>query len=399
MAPLLAAELLRIVIALTPPEDLLSVRAASRTLRSIATPAAFRIAKANSTVESVVALCDLLQSDLRVHVREVVYQDWYCSQESEKPESTPPEDDQAEVQVHLVRAIERLPTLPALHNVSLIFHDTFTEPTSAYIDDERSPYLDLQRATLTALATAGPMPALRALTLDNIIVFPDAIYADPRFLDVLRGVHALRLTLLSDTDLEGAVFQDPIVEFFSDALPLLLAAPAAMLTTLELRGDQDVGGIPGLLPALGELRCPSLQRLALRHVLFAGDTGAEAFVLAHVDTLTSLRLENCKVSISSEEDGPDRVWAQIYGALAEGLVNLRELDVEEDHEGANWPDGNPEGRKLRYTKFDDGYGWNSYFGEDEDMSNEAWVLRDDEGLDAFRTVVRARAGSEVDGVP
>ncbi|KAI0047448.1 hypothetical protein FA95DRAFT_1221995 [Auriscalpium vulgare] len=151
---------------------------------------------------------------------------------------------------------------------------------------------------------------------------------------MLSGVHTLRLTLLSDTDLEGAVLQYPIVEFFCDTLPPLLAAPAATVTTLELRADQAVGGIPGLLPALGELRCPSLQRLALRHVLFAGVTVAEAFVLAHADTLTSLRLENCKVSIGPDEDSPDRLWAQIYGALAEGLVCLRELDVEEDHEGA-----------------------------------------------------------------
>ncbi|KAI0047449.1 hypothetical protein FA95DRAFT_1221854 [Auriscalpium vulgare] len=65
-------------------------------MRSIATPA-FRIAKANSTVKSVVALCDLLQSVLRIHVREVVYEDWYCSKEVDKLDSTPPEDDQAEV--------------------------------------------------------------------------------------------------------------------------------------------------------------------------------------------------------------------------------------------------------------------------------------------------------------
>ncbi|KAI0065741.1 hypothetical protein BV25DRAFT_1988841 [Artomyces pyxidatus] len=388
--PSLPLELLHIIVGLTDSTDLSSFRAASKTFCAVATPRLFRVLGCTNTVSSTDSIVALLSCTyLHEYVEEFVYTDWY-ERPGEESFPWPPED--ARVQENIINAISQLKYLPALHTISLTFSPFFLEPTSQYIDvnDEPSASLHLQRAVFSAFTALSNIPTLRSLTLECLTPFPNPIFTQHNFLSFFRGLTRLHLSTVSDTSMEGAVYQDPIVEFYTGAIPLILRAPMSTLTSLALHSDQDVGSLPGL--ALSELHYPHLTHLSLEQVLFDADTGAEAFILAHASTLTSLRLSLCRVALPEENNAPDRTWADVYGALQEGLVNLRRLEVTESWEGMDWPDGNPDGMKLRYARMDSGYGWNPYFGEHEEdgPGEEIWDAGDVQALEDFRQVVKLR---------
>ncbi|KAI0065717.1 hypothetical protein BV25DRAFT_1913164 [Artomyces pyxidatus] len=380
----LPLELLQYIAGYASTNDLYAFRAASKTFCAVATPRVFRALRCTSTSRSTEGIVGILGSVyLHAYVEEFVYADWYVTWGNGSPSLTPPQEQEAQVQGNLSQAIPLLRSLPALHTISLSFSLYFEEETSAYIE-EPSPGLQLQYAIFNALAALPRIPTLRTLILDNITPFPNEVFTDAGFLAFLQGLTHLRISTASDTQLEGAVFQDPIVKFYTETLPPLLRAPIDTLTSLSLHSDQDVGSAPGL--SFADIHYPHLTHLSLQSVLFEDGTGAEAFILAHAATLTALTLTFCRIAFSEDDDEPDRTWADVYRALSEGLVNLRQLEVKESWEGMDYPDANPNGRKLRYVKMDSGWGWNGHFDHGEDT----WSGGDALALEEFREVIRAK---------
>ncbi|KAI0047376.1 hypothetical protein FA95DRAFT_1679156 [Auriscalpium vulgare] len=424
MSRRLPTELLTLIVGLTPADALYALRSANRTLRALATPGAFRAVRCTGTVKSTAGMLNVLASELREHVEEVHYRDWYATEESDTIDLSPEQEDEELIRINLNSALALLHTLPSLHTLSLTFAPTYDETLHADFEpNDPSASLELQFSTFETLAKLTPAPALRTFVLENLTPFPHPIDADPRFLGIMRDLRELTITTASDLTLEGAIFQDPITAFFTATFPPVLEAPQHTLTSLTLFFDQNIGAVPGL--ALGRLHYPHLERLALTRVLFDQETGVEAFITAHAATLQCLELMLCKISMPESTAVPLRTWAQIYGAFSERLENLTELEVMDDTEKREEEGAEEYGvllkrRPIRYVAWDSGWGWGAWFAEEQEFSEDGdggegegedsgagsgvfritlavqAVAGDEDALDALIKVVRQRAISHTE---
>lgn len=299
-----------------------------------------------------------------------------------------PDPDEEAATPGLVAAFSLLQTLPRLHTLCLTFFPAFMEESSSWVDDP-STGLALQLAVLETIAAQGQSLSLKSLTINNLTPFPNALFDREDFLALFPALTHLWLTTASDTALEGAVYQEPIVEFWGTTIPTRFLAPAHALTSLALHSDLDIGPQPGF--SFGDLTYPHLETLSLEYIIFDASVGTEAFLLRHSGTLRSLTLRKCKLAIEELEDSddaPERVWADVWGALAEGLPRLEVLEVVPLREGEDEPDGNPGGQEMWYASEDPGWGWMPYHGE---ASTRVPGDEDDAAaLEAFRAVVRSR---------
>ncbi|KAI0065681.1 hypothetical protein BV25DRAFT_1583371 [Artomyces pyxidatus] len=234
--------------------------------------------------------------------------------------------------------------------------------------------LILQLYVFKTLAALSPAPALRSLTLCNLIAFGDDIFVLPSFLSLFRGLAHLHISTLSDV--ENGAHDHRLLEFYMDSLPPMLRAPALSLTSLTLHADQDVDF------DLSGLHYPYLKLLSLQRVLFGTETDAEDFILAHGSTLTSLSLLRCKITVPDGERAPSRSWVDVYGNFSAQLVCLRRLEVVEEWEDEGQPNWSSGGRKVRYVWPEPGWGWNPYF--------PGHVKRDKRALESFRQAVQLR---------
>ncbi|KAI0044616.1 hypothetical protein FA95DRAFT_1608402 [Auriscalpium vulgare] len=412
MSRRLPTELLILIIGFTPVEALYALRPANRALRALATPEAFRAVGCTGTVKSTAGMLNLLASELRVHVEEVHYCDWYATKESETTDLSPEQGDEELLRINLGSALALLHTLPSLHTLSLTFapiHDG--NPLPAHVE--------LQFALFEMIAKLSPAPALRTFVLESLLPFPDFPGTDPRFLSIMDSLRGLTITAASES-IEGAISQDPITAFFTASLPPVLDAPRRTLTSLTLVYDEDAG-LPRIV--LGGLHYPQLERLALTSVLFDEYTGVEAFIIAHAATLLYLDLAQCKIALEESTFVPPRTWTHIYGAFSERLERLTHLEVideaESVDEGTDHESGvSFKGRPIRYMEWFWNVGWRSWFEEDQEFSEDedegmgedsgagSGVVRmtpaiqavagDEDALDAFIKVVRERAASRTE---
>ncbi|KAI0058952.1 hypothetical protein BV25DRAFT_1918864 [Artomyces pyxidatus] len=379
----LPLELLLFIFELSDSSGLRNVRAANKALSEVATPVAFRTLHCTSTEPSTAGLLRLLKcSSIRPHVREIVYQDWYAeSRGAAEPYVSMMSEYHAGE--NLVAAIEMLQELPALHALSFTFFPLYEDETEEFIhatdESDYSTYLVLQRCVLNALAAVEPAPALRSLTLTNLIALDNPVFAQPAFLALIQRLTLFHISTLSDV--QRGAHDRHLTRFYANALPPMLRAPGSSLTSLTLHADQDTGKEPGL--NLRGLSYPHLAHLSLQRVIFSAATGAEAFVLAHAQTLMSLSLLRCKISHDEVVQATPRMWSDVYGTLSAQLVGLRRLQVVEEWEGEGLTNWTPGGKKVRYVWLETPGGWwNPYF--------PGHVKQDKRALESFRQIVDLR---------
>ncbi|KAI0065680.1 hypothetical protein BV25DRAFT_1583522 [Artomyces pyxidatus] len=275
-------------------EALFSMRSVDRFLCKVATPRAFRVLLWRDSPESVSSLCQLLCCR---HLRGIVEEIICCRDKQTQNLS----DDRHVHDTQLLLAFSLFRCLPALRALSI---------------DLLSCCGAFQRDVIAFLSISPPLTPLRALSLHNISPWSEGFDLDP----LSRGLAQLSISI--------ATHRPPAdVPFWAGFVPRLLQAPANTLTSLALH----TGDAPPHQLNLRGLFYPHLRRLSLGCIFLDKPAGAEEFILAHAQTLVSLRLRDCKIKPTSEI--PGRTWGHVYGVLGERMECLRELDVTNEGDG------------------------------------------------------------------
>ncbi|TFY71213.1 hypothetical protein EVG20_g1794 [Dentipellis fragilis] len=371
----LPVEMLKAIVDDVPAEDLLPVRAAAKTLNTLATPHAFRVLRAKTTLESVQKLAEALGTpDVAKHVKEIVIRDVGAkagvdlfapgkdtADEPEEETQEEPEEDQEELREALTSAIALFHTLPSLETVNVTFPPKFEEQDEA---DSRQ----LQSTILESLA-AHPLK-LKSLSLANLATGPSELYAKPEFEALLKPLTELRISTISDQGQMGWYDEEPCIDFWQMVQTRLLTLPEN-LTSLALHSDIEIGWAPEF--RFVELNYPKLASLSLKNVVFNEEIGIEDFIVRHKDTLTRLDLQRCPVVLPDE--GEERHWSEIYQRLGTELTNLKHIDIQNENGDCT----------LNYAMLDSGVGFQYVTMEDDGQVEE-----DNAAQDAFMKEIRSR---------
>ncbi|KAJ7457349.1 hypothetical protein FB451DRAFT_593363 [Mycena latifolia] len=317
------SELLHAIVgAVKDHSALLNLRLASKTCNSIASPWAFRVLTVTDSVESAEGLTCLQNCDKLITnaVQEVVFKG--------DPEGLSnvygyiDETSGEEGRDALSAAFSGLHKFPNLTTLRLDFHACFLEEDTVDVPENPSHFLCLQLALFAALA-ANPCPALVSLTLNNVIAMPDDIYTTETFQRFFRPLERLHLSVLSDTDGEGAYYLEPLNDFWEKSLAHILRS-AHYVTTLTLRSDQPIG----FSLSLDTVHLPRLADLSLHNLIIADTTaGADIaeFIVRHGATLARLELDAC--SVFREDAGVTRPWHAVLRRFKEELPHLRSFQL------------------------------------------------------------------------
>ncbi|KAI0265930.1 hypothetical protein BC834DRAFT_158464 [Gloeopeniophorella convolvens] len=333
--PRIPLELLhQIINGVESSQDLFSVRATSRGLCALATPRAFERLIAKNTLKNSKGFYNLIQTEAaKSYTRVLIFRDEYLEDDEEGEElhdrAAPLRDDGAEVCKTLSEAFSLVGTLPALRSIILLF-----DPLPSELDPTYTPEptggggLELQLGILESLSVAADVisPRLRSLSLNNLLALPNKIFLSDPFLSLFRHLQSLRISVLTDTTREGAVFEDPLIEFLTGTIPALLraASESPALEELTFYVDQDVSAVDQQI--FPDVLFPSLHTLKLRHILFNASTGVEDFIATHAKTLEKLRLDCCKVQAGEQASSPDFNWANLWATWLDELTALKDLE-------------------------------------------------------------------------
>ncbi|KAJ7635134.1 hypothetical protein FB45DRAFT_910867 [Roridomyces roridus] len=359
----LALELLQTILSLLERPELLVVRMANQTLRTLATPLALQEVGVRDTVASAerfIALKESASQDIIQSVRTVVFRD------STDGWTDVPDEESRLVQVP--RAMSDLNSVfPQLTALRLEFTEFFYE--DVFSDTESTYWLKLQHAILEAVTSTR----LKSLTLYNLITMPSPLFASDAFAAFLSPLETLDIeTLGPDTLTEGVFSAEPLDEFWAQMGGVLSAAQS--VSSLRLHSHELLGSFPTLTLPIKPF--PNLTSLHLTG-LCAQNEGIESFLLLHASTLQCLTLNKCP--LYGDEREYARPWAAVIHTLDSdaGLTELVELNVDEETMGYCYVDP----------------GWGIMTTDMEDEAEEALrVDREDDlrALEAWREAVERR---------
>ncbi|KAJ6495899.1 hypothetical protein DFH09DRAFT_1337230 [Mycena vulgaris] len=380
-------ELLQVIATdLESESALFQLRLVSKTLNSVATPLAFRVVTVRDSVKSAEALSFLQGCDgsITSAIREIIFQG--------DPEGSPDNgygwigesrsinvgDTSGEAGRKVLKtAFSGLAKLTNLEHLRFDFHGSYEEESTHEIPDDPTHFLRLQLDLFAALAV-GPPPSMVSLTLNNVLAFPDPIYAQEDFHSVFRSLQTLHISVLSDVEYEGSYFQEPLVEFWDESVAHMVRSAAA-LTSLTIQSDQAVGAGPFLsfmntfLPNLTSL---TLESFALEP--WFPESDVVAFIVAHKATLTHLELRGCSIDGGVDSDFP-RPWHAVLALFEAELGCLRTFVLDDSDEDGEGP--------FAYTRLDRGFG---YMSVDEAVDG---AEGDAAALESLLLVVKSRRGA------
>ncbi|KAJ7102734.1 hypothetical protein C8R44DRAFT_346464 [Mycena epipterygia] len=301
---------------------LLTLRLASKTCDSIAKPFAFRMLTVRDNIQSAETLVCLQNCEsITNFVQEVVFKADPDGLSSYELLIADPSGEEGRTALSV--AFSGLQKFPNLRTLRCDFHSVFQENDTVDVPEEPSHFLRLQFDVFTALA-ANLCPSLVSLTLNNVIAMPDDIYGEEDFQNIFRSLKTLHISVLSDTDGEGAYYQDPLSDFWEHSITHILVS-ASNLTSLTLRSDQPVGVGPAL--PLDLVHMPHLTSLVLHNFVFDPWVALPkfdivAFIVRHHPTLTRLELGECSV-YGGEGGLYVRPWQAILQRFERELLHLR----------------------------------------------------------------------------
>ncbi|KAJ7136597.1 hypothetical protein C8R44DRAFT_767429 [Mycena epipterygia] len=333
----LPLELIFRVLDLLEPIDLLVLRQANKIFHKLATGLAFQRLTVTDTVHSAQGLLGLQESPSIVNcVTSLVFRS--STLNSVFPES-PNDLTKDDVKLSSIALpFTGLSKFPQLASLSFEFHDMYSE--EYWTTDDPSYFFNIQSAILNA-ASSVPLPALKSLTLVNLIAMPDDLYETQAFADLLRPLESLTIEVLGPDDLSEGIFaSDPLREFWAQMTPILSAAQSAV--SLQLSSNAKIGVIPELTFPSSAL--PQLKSLLLDHIFFDSEDsagGAESFVLLHADHLTALVLKNCP--LYGYKKVYERPWATVLANMGERMHRLESLSLDR--------------QDLNYAYEDEGWGF------------------------------------------
>ncbi|KAJ7450040.1 hypothetical protein B0H11DRAFT_1928423 [Mycena galericulata] len=318
--------------------DLVALRLVSKTIRSIATPKAFRVLTLNDSgtdIRSSWAFCFLQTCDESITsvVREVVFEGDASKRRHYRCE------EKKGRRTALKMAISGLSKFPNLEHLRFEFHGSFQQHSVPTPRGHRRPghflyYLRLQFDLLTALA-ASPPPSLISLTLNNLIAMPHEIYEKESFHRIFRSLNTLRISVrchLEDSDdfLQMDERLTSQVSTFWDASIYNTINSCVALRSLALHSDLPVGADRYPTLSLAGIYLPNLTSLSLHNFVFPVDLNSperdvEEFILRHGATLMQLVLHGS--SMVGEDSVVPRPWYALLKRFAKGLGALQHFEL------------------------------------------------------------------------
>ncbi|KAJ6615804.1 hypothetical protein B0H10DRAFT_2220137 [Mycena sp. CBHHK59/15] len=148
------SQLISVILDLLDRKGLLALRQGNKSLHALATRRAFQELTVTDTVDSSTPRPEFPANDL-----------------------TGPGYDAKIAAVPSV--ISGLSKFPELAYLTFTFHDEFSEENWDTTDDPS--YFLRQQSTVLAAAPRAPLPALKSLTLTNLIAMPNDLYESPAF--------------------------------------------------------------------------------------------------------------------------------------------------------------------------------------------------------------------------
>ncbi|KAI0040525.1 hypothetical protein FA95DRAFT_1566335 [Auriscalpium vulgare] len=340
-------------------DDLRQLRAVDRHFCAVASPAAFRIARATNRIESARRLVSLLESNLSQHVREVVYRDSAVEEDGkaidieDSDNDTQPaapyygsdsEDDEddytrgldpyygPEIVEPLVRAFALAAELPGLTSLCFTFHTkhphTFSRCGNAQYNDipPKCDPLPLHDELLKTIGAAAPH--LRSLTLVNLTPIALKVYESREFHAALSSLSHLRISVAPSVRSPHAHlymychWRDTVNK---SILPHLKNVVSLTLGTSVLEADCPI--------AWKRVSFPRLKRLSLEIDVASSimdDEAREEFVSRHsrlewIDVLGWKSRDECvRIRKYQSSDSPDN------GAHegTEAVTYLQNMDVQ-----------------------------------------------------------------------
>ncbi|KAI0046509.1 hypothetical protein FA95DRAFT_1573132 [Auriscalpium vulgare] len=312
--PTLPVELLEHIVAEIPREsvqDLLRVRAASRTFCAIATPGAFRSVGVTNTKRSAESLKQLLSREhLAQHVEEVVYSD-RAAQTGGRVEQRyffRQEGHGKAIQEAFASAFTLLPSCPALHAIHLTFLPSYPTDTECNALSARQLSLQVHEPRDLHFAIVGALVAnsralagrVTSLTMHNLLCQHNMIYAVTSFEALLHALHKLHIhTVESPLAAAAATSGGEFVSaFWQRTVHDIFLARAEALTDLTVCGyahapPSGLSFSPNTLPALRTLR--------LEHIDF--ELGQD-FLRQHEGVLEELVVDGERVELAQQNDAP-----------------------------------------------------------------------------------------------
>ncbi|THH16085.1 hypothetical protein EW146_g4498 [Bondarzewia mesenterica] len=353
----LPLELLKTIVECVPSfVDLLRIRLVNSTFHDIVTPLVFRSVTVQNTTRSVNNFDRILTSaSLKVCIKKISYCDVFSdedgcmlTEEDVAPlnfRSLRPRygDEEFFIIETLRKAFARLHELPALREVILNLNPLFDEG----VRDRDTwntyyPSWRYQDATIGQLWKIWRALRLSSLTIHNLLGWRDQDTEWDGY-PLFDGLSHLHLSIASSpriglynqnsfAKLWKTTIQDglhrlmPGCTYRGPSPPPLSSSLSRDLTSLTLHSDQVVGIIPAL--SFAGLTFPGLTQLSLKLIFFDERTGTEDFIMRHHSTLTKLELFNCSIFVSDVEQGPARLWSQVWSHFANGLDELVYLHVQ-----------------------------------------------------------------------
>ncbi|KAJ7635139.1 hypothetical protein FB45DRAFT_910877 [Roridomyces roridus] len=216
-------ELIQTILGLLQRPELLTIRAANKTMDALATPKAFTEIVVQDRVQSAEGFIGLQSCEKIVgYVKSVVFRG------SAEQELT---DDGL---VCVSQAMKGLSGFPPLSSLRLDFSN-FGENWSPLDDEDYEPSygLKMQRAVLEGVSSGAPLPELKWLTIKGLITRPCDILASESFAVLLRLLETLEVET-TGPDLEGTYAPDEIgdTDFWDHMMTALAAAQVRNVSIL-----------------------------------------------------------------------------------------------------------------------------------------------------------------------
>ncbi|KAJ7466871.1 hypothetical protein FB451DRAFT_1259336 [Mycena latifolia] len=354
----------------------LALRSANKAFNALTTPRAFHELMVTDTVESADGLRGI-QSTFAIanYVTSIVFRG--SAPEFPENDLTGPAAEYDTKLAAVPSAFAGLSKLPQLVSLRFEFNDDCNEED--WDTTENPSYFFRMQCAILQAAVSAPLPALKFLTLTNLIALPYALYESQAFAEFLRPLEALSIDVSGPDDLSEGIFASTaLVEFWEQMAPILCAAQS--VSSLRLASNGLIGITPNLTFPTTPL--PNLTSLSLTNVCFHSEDFPgcpESFILLHSAHLTHLTLKDCPLN------GYDQVWARSWAAVLANLEvkmqALRSFSIGGD-------------KALEYTYEDMGWGFITLDAEELGIDGRM----DQPALQALVATVEARnLGKETQG--
>jgi hypothetical protein len=332
---------------LTPPQNLVSLSQVCKVFRTLSLPLLLKSITLQNEERSGSSVLAILNSAYAEHVRNVHYTGIVDMPENLHWKGIEPSPE--DFPVSMEQVLSRLTKLPNLKQVTVQFfcgrmadengnnywnsYDDFelleTEADEDVLESEKiSAFRSLMEQSYRALSR-NPASSIEHLELKNVVARKCSAWHLADFHALLQGLSSFTISLSGGDNGAGWQINTVIgyLEFVSE-LHVYFFRHLSNLKHFSFAATSD--GPPGIEGAMRSIallllgqQMPQLQSLSLEYVFISEDLSA--FIVAHSDTLESIRLDHCYSGWKRESA---TCWGDFFSSIAsKNMKSLRTFNI------------------------------------------------------------------------